>query len=276
MTTLSFEVQIFVQRMEKLLQTATDELHEKFDHIERKRDEKGYRKNKRDDREHERIVRKEERMKRKIPSFEKYWENLVKDKIQGNVGEKEKEEGLVHEEKKEGIEKDENFKEEERFRSDEKESGEQNKKIFLHNPLSFDADLDLGSNPFQEEDNDAKMNGLITWKADSVRTSMALVPSPHLKHFFDPKVGKLFLDFDLKFHDVVKDNQDEEARIVFDPGNWIWSHSSKKRYPKSKFLLKECYEDLRTNHFEEGEYDAIMNSLSMWKEAYKEFILKIN
>lgn len=105
MTTLSFEVQIFVQRMEKLLQTTTDELHEKFDHIERKRDEKRYRKNKRDDTEHERIVRKEERMKRKIPSFEEYWENLVKDKIQGNVGEKEKEEGLVHEKKKRGLRK---------------------------------------------------------------------------------------------------------------------------------------------------------------------------
>lgn len=31
--------------------------------------------------------------------------------------------------------------------------------------------------------------------------------------------------------------------------------------------------DLRTNPFEEGEHDVILNSLSMWKESYKHFII---
>ena len=58
--------------------------------------------------------------------------------------------------------------------------------------------MDLRSNPFQEEGNDENMGGLIRRKADSIRVHMAaLVPSPHLKHFCDPNVGKLFIDSDL-------------------------------------------------------------------------------
>ena len=135
--------------------------------------------------------------------------------------------------------------------------------------------MDLRSNPFQEEGNDENMGGLIRRKADSIRVHMAaLVPSPHLKHFCDPNVGKLFIDSDLKFYDEVKDNQIEEARLVFDPGNWMWSHSYRKRYLKSKFLFEEYYEDLRTNPVEEGENGVILSSLCMWKETYKDTTLK--
>lgn len=123
----------------------------------------------------------------------------------------------------------------------------------------------------RREGNDAKMDSLITSKADFVLVPIALVPRPHLKYFCDPYVGKLFIDSDLKFYDEVKDNQVEEARLVFDPGN-LWSHSHKKRYLKSKFLFEEYYEDLRTNPFEEGENNVIMGSLSMWKEFYKDML----
>lgn len=170
---------------------------------------------------------------------------------------------------KESDEKDENFQEEERFSSDEKESGEQKGEIFLHNPQSFDAGSDLRSNHFQENGNDDNMDGFNTSKADIVPVPITLVPRPHLKYFCDPNVGKLFIDSDLKFYDEVKNNQIEEARLVFDPGN-LWSHSYKKRYLKSKFLFEEYYEDLRTNPGEEGENDVIMSSLSMWKEFYKD------
>ncbi|KAK8619587.1 hypothetical protein V6N13_135869 [Hibiscus sabdariffa] len=89
------------------------------------------------------------------------------------------------------------------------------------------------------------------------------------------KDGRIKAESVKKLHQQVRDSIEKRTRqyeqqankgrkrVTFEPGDWVWLHIRKERFPsqrKSKLMPREDGDDLWTNRFQEGGTDVITTS----------------